>query len=283
MNWNEFIGRSLGYDNITEIDNVQSSFGSEWANAYPMLVAFGAILLTGVSIFFYMRLQTRGPKGVRFFLGLMRGLILSLLLLIIADPILQLTFTSHPKPLLWLLVDGTDSMGIVDEYASDRGLQLAGAVDLKDLPAEENSAEPRKPSRMDYVRAMFDKEENNLLEALNEKYRLRVYLFDGPDNVKPIELTSEDTARDKTLDRDLIREQLTSTGSVTAIGNAFEDLARRHATSNLSGVLVVSDFAYNTGTAPMPPRKNWASPSARWESALKAPATWPWIYRPRSR
>ena len=45
-------------------------------------------------------------------------------------------------------------------------------------------------------------------------------------------------------------KQLTTKGQLTAIGTAFDDLAQRHATSNLAGVVMFSDFGNNNGPAP---------------------------------
>ena len=45
-------------------------------------------------------------------------------------------------------------------------------------------------------------------------------------------------------------DQLTTKGQLTAIGTAFNDLAERHATSNLAGVVMFSDFGNNNGPAP---------------------------------
>src|SRR6185437_9871991 len=50
--------------------------------------------------------------------------------------------------------------------------------------------------------------------------------------------------------------QLTTTGQVTALGKAFDDLAMRYATSNLAGVVVVSDFDQNSGPPPLAKAKN---------------------------
>jgi hypothetical protein len=46
-------------------------------------------------------------------------------------------------------------------------------------------------------------------------------------------------------------DQWQTGGLTTALGDAFEDLSRKHATDNLAAVLVVSDFDQNSGTAPL--------------------------------
>ena len=44
-----------------------------------------------------------------------RAIVLAMLFLILADPVLKMEFTSRPRPLLWVLFDGTESMDIQDE------------------------------------------------------------------------------------------------------------------------------------------------------------------------
>ena len=286
MNFNlvELIGRLLGYEKVTRIDHARPYFGAEWARSYPMLVVFGCLGCFVFAFLFYWKGQTRGSKLARTTLGLLRGLVLSLLLLILADPILELTLTSHPRPLLWVLIDGTDSMGIEDEYSTEEKLALLNAVGADDESdvsssssntknsepnrksnsesnSESNSDSNREPNqhndenskwtRMDYVKRFVSKEEENLLDKLSEKFRLKMFVFEGPDSVRALSLSDEETSSsDSEIQKEHLIDQLTTTGDVTAIGNAFEDLARRHVTSNLAGALVISDFAYNAGTSP---------------------------------
>ena len=47
---------------------------------------------------------------------------------------------------------------------------------------------------------------------------------------------------------------------MTALGKAFDDLALRHATSNLAGVVVVSDFDQNSGPPPVAKAKSLGVP-----------------------
>lgn len=62
------------------------------------------------------------------------------------------------------------------------------------------------------------------------------------------------------IDTDKLAAQLTTTGPVTAIGKTLEDLSLRHASGNLAGVLVFSDFDQNTGPAALGPAKRLGVP-----------------------
>src|SRR5207244_3365140 len=49
------------------------------------------------------------------------------------------------------------------------------------------------------------------------------------------------------IDGQHVAEQLTANGKVTALGSALVDLARRHTTANVSGLVIFSDFNQNAG------------------------------------
>jgi hypothetical protein len=255
MGWDAVLGRLLGYENVDSIDAVRPSFGADWAREAPGWVFFGCAALVALAFWFYLRLQTRGRRRGRIVLAVARGLLLSLMFLILADPILEVALTSHPRPLLWVLLDGTDSMNIADELPSDQRARFDAAVGLDE--AQTAGAASAGPTRADYVRALLSKSDDNLLEKLAEKYRLKAYIFDRPDGARPIDL-SDDPARE--VEPRLVASQLTTEGQVTALGAALEDLALRHAGGNLAGVLVVSDFAQNTGAMPLTAAKKLRAP-----------------------
>ncbi len=105
-----------------------------------------------------------------------------------------------------------------------------------------------KPARVDYVRAWLKKPDANVLASLQEKFRLRAFVFDRPDGVRSLDASG---ALSGDFDLGKAADQLTTTGQVTALGKAFEDLGVRHSMGNLAGVVVVSDFDQNAGPPPL--------------------------------
>ena len=271
------LGRLLGYKDVSSIDGIGFSFGSEWANAGPAWVLFGCVALVFLSGGFYFRFQARGRRRTRIVLAVMRAIVLCVLLLIVADPILEVTLTSLPRPVFWVLVDGTDSMNIADQLGADELEKLDEATGLtKSFNREPtatasangstnavaagsrlNDARTNKPSRADYVRALLAKDDSNLLEKLAENFRLRIYRFDRTDGVQSVELNSESN---DSIDPKFIIGQLTAHGDVTAIGSALEDLSTHHSTANLAGALLISDFGQNSGSAPLRPARDLGIP-----------------------
>lgn len=256
MNWTTTLGRMLGYDDVSRIDSAHVSFGSAWAHAQPVLVVLGCVALSALSIWFYLRWQSRGHRPTRLFLAALRAVALCGMLLILADPTLELVFVSQPKPVLWVLLDGSDSMSIPDELPTEERDSLARAVDLVGYQAGHSRPEGERPARADYARALLTRKDHNLLERLEENYRLRMFTFGESEGVHSLAATDGDAIGDRAA----VVGNWQTTGSVTALGDAFEDLARKHASDNLAAVLVISDFDQNAGTAPLAAAKKLGVP-----------------------
>ena len=179
MNLTTTIGRMLGYGDVSKIDSARVSFGSAWAHGSPAMVMLGCLALSTLAVWFYLRWQARGHRPTRLFLATLRSVALCLLLLVLADPILELTFVSLPKPVLWLLLDGSDSMSIPDELPEGERTALAKAVDLTAYqsarsvrPSRDEQRESSRsggsssqdhPARADYARAFLAKADRNMI------------------------------------------------------------------------------------------------------------------------
>jgi hypothetical protein len=255
----------LGIHNVRSIENIEPSFGATWAHRAPVLVFVGCLLLAAVAAFFYARYQPTSRRKTRIALGVFRALLLGLLLVILAEPVLTVKLTSSPRPLLWVLFDGTDSMAIEDEMPDAERQRLADAVGLasEKAPATTDSSKPTdgtkagKLSREEYVQAWLKKSNDNTLDKLADKFRIRTFLVDRADGVRSLE---ESAYSGEKLDPAKTADELTTKGQVTALGKAFDDLALRHATGNLAGVVVVSDFDQNSGPPPVAKAKSLGVP-----------------------
>ena len=253
MNWTTLIGRMLGYDDVSSIDSAHVSFGSAWAHAQPALVVLGCLGLATLSVWFYLRWQARGHRPTRLFLAALRAVALCGLLLILADPTLELVFVSNPKPVMWLLLDGSDSMSIPDELPAEERDSLAKAVDLAGFEASHPKREAERPARADYARALLARKDKNLLERLDKNFRLRLFSFAESEGVRALNTSEPRSGASSNV-------EWQTTGAVTALGDAFEDLARKHASDNLAAVMVISDFDQNAGTPPLAAARKLGAP-----------------------
>lgn len=237
-----FIGHLLNIDNLGSIDGVDPSLAAPWAQAYGAWVVPGCLVLCALAAFFYTRLQSRARPGVRWTLAVVRALLLCILFLFLADPILTVRLSHAPRPWFWILFDGTDSMGIADEYADAERQKLDAAVELDPISSGGQSAS--RPARVDYVKALLRKRNANLFRQLSEQYRLKAYQFDRPDGASELKGAA---AGDDAIDPAKWAEQLSTKGEVTALGQALEDLAARQSAGQLAGLAIFSDFDQNSG------------------------------------
>ncbi|MDB5384853.1 MAG: hypothetical protein JWM11_499 [Planctomycetaceae bacterium] len=255
MNSTHLIGRWFGLDNVDAIEDLKLTFGAPWAQQGPAWVLFGCLLLIIAAVVFYVKYQPRAKRRVRAALAIARALLLCLIFLILADPVISVKLTNRPRPLLWLLFDGTDSMAIEDELSDAERESLGKAAGIIEKDPSVTAA--KRHSRQSYIQSFVNKTDDNLLKKLNEKYRIKTFRFDRADGAQTLDTVQSGT---ETLDTEKLSEQLTTDGQVTALGKTLEDLALRHSSGNLSGVLIFSDFNQNAGPAPQMAAKRLGVP-----------------------
>ncbi|NQT11670.1 MAG: hypothetical protein HQ582_02905, partial [Planctomycetes bacterium] len=245
MSVSQLIGRLLGLDGTHSIDRIRPALAAPWVRDGAAWLVFALVGLIALALVFYVRYQGGRRLGPRLSLGMIRAVLLGLLLVILAEPVLTVHVTRRLRPSLWLLFDGSDSMGVADDLPDADRARLARAVGLPEATRSADRSKP--PQRVQYLKALARKKEANLLVRLGEKFRLRAFLFDRPDGVRALELAPDDDR----INPSHLASQLTTDGEVTAIGAALDDLARRQATGNLAGLVVFSDFNQNAGPAPL--------------------------------
>ncbi len=273
--FSQFIGWLMGVENLQSIDSTRVSLAAPWAQNGTAWVLFGCVALVFLAIVFYSRYQSSVRRKTTIVLSVGRAVLLSLLFLILAEPVLKLDFTSRPRPLLWVLFDGTESMEIQDEMPDADRARLAVAVGMNpatadkapdkapvktsDKPNDKSTtkpdpkdtvtafAPPVRPTRIDYVKSLVTKTDQNLIAELEKKFRVEAFILDRPDGVRKLDKAE---GFDKKINPKALADLLTTKGQLTAIGTAFDELAERYATSNLSGLVMFSDFGNNSGPAP---------------------------------
>lgn len=223
-------GRWGGASDGQSIDRLSVSLAAPWAHEAPAWLLFGCLAIVAGAVAFYFRWQVTKRPWARTAMAICRAVALCLALLALAEPTMTLTLSTRLRPSLWLLFDGTDSMAMTDEPS---------------VPAAAGQTEAARPvSRVDQVRGLLEDERSAWLARLEKKFRLRAFVFERPDSARQLELAPSGQTK---IDAKHLSSQLTTTGQVTALGGALADLARRHTTESLAGMVVVSDFNQNTG------------------------------------
>jgi hypothetical protein len=239
----ELAARLLNLPDVDSVERIELSYAAPWAQESAAWVLLGCLLLGAAAGLFYWRnCRISRPKTAAL-LAVGRTIALCVIFTSLADPILLVRYTELPRPWLWFLFDGTDSMEIEDEYPDAVKERLHAAAGIQDSGRPADAAGSR-PSRIGLVRSWLEQGEGNPIRELAAKYRLRAYQMDRPDGVRELQY---DAAEETVPDTAEWARQLVSHGQVTALGNAFEDLALRQSAGHLGGVVVVSDFEQNAG------------------------------------
>ena len=255
-----WLGWFLGIENATAIDGIGLSFAAPWAQGSGFWVFLACVVAVVGAIAFYLRFQPKGGSGLRMSLGLCRGLILAMLVLTLADPILRLTVTNLQKPHLYVVVDGTDSMSIADEYPEEQRKELWKGAGWEAKSGSTSAAAP--PSRMELVQSLFAQKNDNLLTKLQSELnaQVEVFVFDGATTSQLRSLSRGQGTGDK-FNPQQVAEQLTTKGQVTALGTVLKEASQQFGSGRLAGVVLVSDFSHNSG--PLPIGTSAASPASR--------------------
>ena len=232
MNW---LGHLLGLDDFASIDDVKVGLVAPWASDRPALVLFAMVLLTLGTVVFYLRAQHHGSRRTRRLLAVLRSVLLCGMVLILAEPVVTLIRRERQKPLLAVVIDGTESMNQNDALSSEDRAALRSAG---------GTTESGTPSRLEWVKSVLMAEDGATLRALSETHRLRMYVLSRGDRL--VEISATDADGDP-IGAPAQVAQIEATGSVTAIGSGLADLNRRHPSHRIAGVVMVSDFDQNAG------------------------------------
>ncbi len=254
MNVYQWLGGLLGLEQVQNVTDYKFSFAAAWAQRAPLLLLLGLAGLVAAAAWFYFRHQPNRHRGWRFVLFLVRAAVLCQVLLLLTEPILTLTIQSKKRPALWLLFDGTDSMNIADDLPRDvreaTNKSVGISIDPPPSPGEADSqkeqGEKNRLSRVEYLRALITKKDQNLLEHLSHDFRLQAFLFESTPGVRSLELSHGQGP----IDGKHLAEQLSANGQVTDLGGAINDLSHRNPPGGLAGLMVFSDFENTTGPSP---------------------------------
>ncbi len=244
----ELIGWLLGLDQVTSIRDVRPGLSADWATrgSGPFWLFFSAVAVFVLVAIFYFRFQNRGSVLLRGCLTLLRAGALILLLLTLAEPVLRASIERLELPTLFLLVDGTASMQICDRYATDQQSRLAR------ITGHWTTDSPQSLQRIELIQGWLRHDGQQLFDTLQktQPFKLRSFLFDGRTTSQLREL---EPAKGGPSASQLagVADRLTADGQVTALGSVLRDVARQSGTRNLAGVVMVSDFAQNSGESPL--------------------------------
>lgn len=237
-------GRTLGLENVASIDSLRLSLAAPWAEGSSAFwVVLLAVLALLAGMVFYGRGQRTASRGSRVLFGLCRGLVLLMLVVTLADPVLELGIVNRQRPVIAVVFDCTESMAIVDNYSPDLRRKIDAAIG-------ETASGTAQRSRIDDVKALLRREQTNLVGQLSrQEVDLEAFIFDGntTSRLRKLAVSGASANYDVALPP---ADELANRGQVTALGAVLAQL-KEQLPARLAGVVLVSDFAHNSGPAPL--------------------------------
>lgn len=242
-----FLSRLFSESSGGSADVVLGYEGIGWGWAF-----FFFVLLAPAIWWFYRWGAPALSRGQRGILTGLRLLLTAVFLILLVKPVLLLTKNEPVRERLIVLVDDSQSMEIKDRRTSNEDLNRAAIAAGLIPPAPSITGTPpsgieawQNVSRADLLRALATNDKLSLWSRLQEKADLDFYSFGREVNKLG-----------------LLGETVTGTGAegyfqslkfekdVTAIGDSLRQVLEENRGQPVSGILILSDGANNSGTPP---------------------------------
>ncbi|MBI3829291.1 MAG: hypothetical protein HY291_07230 [Planctomycetes bacterium] len=251
--FNSILAKLLGIDRLEggQID----SWSIHWVNLktpFQVLIFILATLASGYIVWwFYKREPDYCTKKRKYIMSVLRALGIFILLVILAQPVLEVVKSGVAKSKVVILVDTSKSMTRVDKYVTDHD-KLVAAQTLNILPLNEtdvrkipSSSEEAvtQTNRMDMVRAMFKHPGMDLLNKLKKEYEVDMWTFSRAGEMSNIGGGAEK------LDASIL-DGLQADGVATEIGGSLRMTMNKYKGQPLAGVVLVTDGGNNKGEEP---------------------------------
>ena len=182
-------------------------------------VVLGIGIVTGVTVFIYLRMTQSIQPRYRFLLIAMRVCAASILLCCLLAPVIIEKKDITPPTHLSILVDTSKSMNLVDASTRDTSV-----------------------SRLSQVNQLLFNGQKRFLQALRDRFEVHLYPFDTALH------------QSTPLPQDLDAEALPAfepNGALTDIRTAIGEAAAAWKGQNTAGILLITDGGHNSGQFPL--------------------------------
>ncbi|MEM1059182.1 MAG: VWA domain-containing protein [Verrucomicrobiota bacterium] len=221
--------------------------------------AFFIFLLVGAgAVWGYVQFAPGVSRFWRTVLTALRLITIALLLILLTQPILNLTINEPVRQALLVLVDGTQSMLLNDRRTTPEDLKRASiAAGLLAPDAGLEAAVPsgadswKNKSRWELLQTLAGNEQINLWQRLADKSDLYLHQF-GKDTVQV--MTLQETEETGAPDIAQVKEFFAAAEpqeTVTALGESLRQLLEQYRGWPVSGILLITDGASNSGLPPV--------------------------------
>lgn len=220
--------------------------GTEWqlaAEGLPLGWAFLLLLVCAVACWWLYRKSapTLSPAW-RNILTALRILAFAIVLVLLARPVLHITLNEPVRQSLLVLLDASQSMELADRRTTPEDVRRA---EIATGEAEKKGA---SLTRWELLRRLFANPALALWPRLQEKSNVIFYRF-GRDAALMGPLAEEASAT--TADAVRVFEGVTPDQPATGLGEALRQVIDQNRGQPVSGILVITDGAGNSGMPPV--------------------------------
>ena len=231
--------------------SAQGLFLPNVATSLMKLLFIGLAVAIGVVVW---QIYRREPAYVAIqrkrILATLRTVAGLVLLFICTGAFIEVAHRENSKGTLVLLVDQSQSMGIIDrkgDPTADAALQRIVGVD------------PTTISRSEQVKKALANTQVAFLKDLSKTFSIEAYTFGQSAQISPLELTT-DAADTTGAASDPLSKLTEPNDPATQLGGALRDTARRLKGRKIDGVVVFSDGGWNRGEEPVPAAEDLNAP-----------------------
>ncbi|HET6882864.1 MAG TPA: hypothetical protein VFI31_22035 [Pirellulales bacterium] len=213
----------------------------------PAWLWLGLLLLVPIAWFIYRRQRENlatVPPALRLALTVTRVLVLLLLVLTLSGPYLKLDMKLDKKPIVALLFDQSQSMGLpAGPFESDADVLSAAEAAGYQVADGKVDAATRKAlnekTRARFIQEAVEHRAKEWLDPLAEKYDLRVYAV------------GEDVSQTPLKDSPVKLPELTAQSPETRLGDGLAQVLDEAAGRQIASIVVFSDGQNTGGRSPV--------------------------------
>ncbi len=238
------------------LDDSQDVAAMDWHFRAGWFLALFLIALAVVFAIYLYQSESRLSRQRRWVLGTFQVLALSMIIVVILEPVADISLVKSYQRTMLVLLDTSRSMGIEDQRTTpaevDEAAKALGKIALDATTPADGVEELRQQvgpaSRLALARGALQHPGINLLGELDRSYNVRFFTFD--ETLEPeggATLEPEDGSV-KPLEWLETRE---ADGETSQVGSALSEAIARYAGQPVAGVVMLSDFAWVKGQDPV--------------------------------
>jgi hypothetical protein len=246
--------RLLGLEDVGAVTYFEVLLRSQW----PRLVILALVLAAVAYALFWYRREASLSTGRKVLVGIFRAAGLSLVVLVLFEPILGLELSVKVRRTLLVLLDTSESMATRDPRRTEDELKDAALAlgkmnfDQASGPLPESARAPAAAAtRLDMAKGILESRALGLSERLAKDYVIRYFGFG--EQLRPAEGKGESSS-------DAL-SGAQPTAKATRLGTAVQEAVGRNTGQPIAGIIVLTDGISNDGLEPLPVAQRMAERS----------------------